>query len=264
MISMELKDVDFNISAGVAEDETKDRHLDFDMFDYLYGLVCYVDSASKVLSPLGHPIQKFDKPHRNKRRNIDENGNRIIPNDETSMEHPRVCVDGHNKIILSSDEKEHFDDVLAVCDMYQIKHSEPVRHTAECYYWEWSVELFVPMISDKYPMMLEDYFSSIGVSIDKVMPEWWCKAYRSKIQRLNDEAEEMLNELRLEKTYKDAVTRCWQRGDISVEAHLTKLLETLDELGITYKKNVLRQRFLSVFANDEFEEQAPSPVSLFA
>lgn len=248
------------------EESDKDIHLDFDMFDFIYGLVSTVSAWEATLSPLDHPLAKFDKPHINQRHKFDANGNKIKVTDDTSNEHPRVVSDGINAIILHSDKEEHFDDIRKVCDIYKFEYEGPIKHTSLNFYWEWSFKIYVPMAGETYPMLIEDYFDDLGIALEDVMHQRWVTQYRSKAARLKKEADKEYNEKKLERMYKEAVTAAWRDGTIPLEVHYNNLTTSLINEGVTYKKNLLRQRFMAEFADDEYAEEESTVVvtELFA
>lgn len=245
------------------EEDTRDTHLDFDMFDFIYSLVSTVSAWEASLSPLDHPLTKFDKPHINIRHKYDEMGNKIKVTDETSNEHPRVVGDGNNAIILYSDKEEHFDDIKKVCEIYKFQYEGPIRHTSLNYYWEWSFKIYVPMMGENYPMLIEDYFNDIGIALEDVMHQRWVVQYRSKMAKLQKEADKEYNEKKLEKLYNNAVVGAWRDGTVSLDTHYNNLIETLENEGVTYKKTLLRKKFMAEFADDAYEEKA-SVTELFA
>ena len=234
---------------------SRDRHLDFDMFDYIYSLVSTVDAWEASLSPLDHPLEKFDKPHINKRHKFDCFGNKIVATDETSIEHPRCVTDTHGEIVLYSDREEDFTDIKTVCEMYKFKYEGPTQHDAISYYWEWSFKIYVPMLGHNYPMLIEDYFDTLGIPLEKVMHKRWVGPYRTKTARLKKVADEHLNEVRLNTLYDKAVKVAWQRGDIPLTTHWENLMKDLQREGITYKKTLLKNKFMSEFEDDEFDEE---------
>lgn len=273
MTSMKPQDV---IKDGrkysVNEDNGRDHHLDFDMFDYIYSLVSTVDGYSTVLSPLSHPLKKFDSPKANKKaktapKKFDVLSGVYVLEDpdlnQTSMEHPRVSGNGTNTITILSDDRADFNDMIEICNLYGFKFHGPISRQGIGYYWEWRMDVQVPMCSAHVPMMLEDYFESINVPLEKVMPSSWLKSYRSKLKKLNEEAEAHLNQVKFDRIYKSAVTHAWQRGDIPLDKHLTDLLLALEAENVTYKKTVVKAKFMNEFADDEDDETSAVVTSLF-
>lgn len=245
-------------------DETRDAHLDFDMFDYIYGLVSTVTAWEATLSPLDHPITKFDRPHINKRRKFDANGNKIKLTDVSSIEYPRVISDGNNSIILRSDEKEHFDDMIQICEMYKFEYEGPIQHTLESIYWEWELRIKVPTISPNYPELIEDYFNDLGIPLEKVMHKRWVTMYRSKMKRLQEDAEERLNTAKLEKHYRKAVTKVWRDSNINPDKVFKELIDALDKDRVKYGKISLKRRFESEFESDEYKADTLDVTDLFS
>jgi hypothetical protein len=206
----------------------RDHHLDFDMFDYIYSLVCTIDDYSVVLNPFGGPLKKFD---------IKEDGYQVYTN-------------GNSGVVVESYYEEDFETLVKICDMYKFSIDGPVAHkdfaNDRTYY---ALTINVPMVSDTYPAMLEDYFDDIGVSLDNVMPKKWVTAYRNKLAKLEKEADAEANDMQVEKLYQKHVTEAWRRGDIELTDHFQNLVDELKRENLTFKRNLLRRRFL-----DEFED----------
>ena len=247
-------------------DKSRDHHLDFDMFDYCYALCTKVDSYSAILSPLGHPIKglsKMDSP-----QDWEKFGDGMFTSmqecEDYLVTHPKVACDDIGVLKLRSDRKEDFDDIIAVCDLYKIVHTDPVEYSGGYHLFKWSMTITVPSISKGYPMLLEDYFESINVPLEEVMPASWVKSYRNKIDKLNKSAKTAHDELVFERIYKEAVTYAWQRGDISIDDHLKALIEKLNAAGIEYKSTLTKKRFKAEFEDEDYIEEVTAPVDLFA
>jgi hypothetical protein len=174
-----------------------------------------------------------------------------------------VVSDTNDTIVLHSDEEAHFDDIKEVCKLYGFKFEGPTRHTSISYYWEWSFKIYIPMASENYPMMIEDYFNNLNIPLEDVMHERWVTKYRNKIAKIQKESNEALNELKFNRIYDKAVKYAWQRGDISLNEHYARLVDELTSEGVTYKKTLLRNKFMNEFAEDEYEDKA-EVVALFA
>ena len=244
-------------------DDTRDHHLDFDMFDYIYSLLVTVDGFSTVLNPLDHPIKKFDRPKTNQKvKDKEFDPSLKMAEDEASL-HPRVTVED-DKIFLASDTEEDFADVIAICDLYNIKHSNPTKHGCSLYYWDWNMTIDVPMSLPGFPMLLEDYFNSIEVPLEKVMPQKWVTSYRSKCAKLEKERQAELNQMKFDRIFNDAVTYAWLRGDISLEAHCASFIKALKAAGVAFKPTLTKHKFMAEFEEDDYEEETLVAVDLFA
>ena len=211
----------------------KDIHLDFDMFDFIYSIVSYVDPYSIVKNPVS-----------GKKHSVPASAYR---DDEDAIY--LVSADGNSYVTANRRNIEEYDAIKDILDYCHIDYEEPKKGGTYAYF-EWSMRINVPMEAVGYPKLLEDYCSDIGITIDDVMPESWCKVYRSKISKLNAEMDELDNDRRLEKAFNKAVTYAWQRGDIDLNTHWKDLEATLVANGIKYKKINLKKRFMA-----EFEEE---------
>ena len=221
----------------------RDHHLDFDMFDYIYSLVCTIDDYSVVLNPFNRPLKKFD---------INEEGYQVYTN-------------GNESVLVESPHIEDFGDLIGICDMYKWEYIEPTPRRDivknQMYYL---MTIKVPMLSNSYPVMLEDYFNGINVPLENVMPKKWVTSYRNKLMKLNKENDSELNEILVEKIYKKHVTNAWRRGDIELSDHFQNLVDELKAEGLTYKRNLLRRRFLDEFEDieDDVDDVAETPVEV--
>lgn len=238
-----MSNFDFLIDEeDVREDE--DHYLDFDMFNYVYSLVCTIDDYSVVLNPTNKKFKKFDS---------EKEGNR------------RIFTKGNSSIFLESTDSNDFDVVMEICDLYKIKHSEiiPCKSYNGDYY---QLIIYVPEISPSYPMLIEDYFNSIGVPLEDVMPKKWIFHYRSKMAKIENESNKALKEIEAEKIYQQHVTEAWRRGDIELSDHFQSLVEELKAKDLPYKRTTMRKRFFAEFEDideDVDEEPQLKEVELF-
>lgn len=219
------------------EVEDRDHYLDFDMFDYIYSLVCTIDDYSNVINPIGKPLKKFDNYELNS----------------------QVFTDGKSNIIIETTVPEDFNNLLEVCNLYKFSYDGPIQKTdinrGNIYY---RVVIHVPMAAKEYPMMLEDYFTDLGVPLDKVMPAKWLMHYRNKLSKIKKEQDSMLNDSAVESIYQKYVTEAWRRGDIEIAEHYQHMVDELRESGLEFKKNLLRKRFFNEFEDDEYDEEEAS------
>lgn len=228
---MENLNINLEDDANVAD---RDHHLDFDMFDYIYSLVCTIDDYSTVLSPLGRPLKKFDN----------------------SMNGCQVYSDGKSGIVIGSYEKEDFNDLIEICKLYKFDYIGPDAkntYSEKGIYYTLTIQVPMLMGSD-YPVMLEDYFNDIGVPLENVMPKKWISYYRNKLAKLEKESNILANDLKVETIYQKHVTNAWRRGDIEILDHFQNLENELKEKNLSFKRNLLRRRFLEEFADIEDEE----------
>lgn len=233
--------------------QSKDSRVnyDMDMFDFVYSAVSTVDSYERIRNPFDHKLFKFDKPVRGK------------DSDSSEMLNPRVFSDGGN-ITVCSDNLEDFNDILAICEMYKIKNSSPREMPQPTYYWKYHLTIEIPVLSDGYPMLVEDYFSDIGFTLREVMCDLFCDGYEAHQRRLKKEQDEHLAEVAFKRIYDNAVTYAWQRGDIPLAEHFSNLIQKLTDNGVPFKKTLLRNKFMSEFADDDGDdEEALEAIPLF-
>ena len=217
-----------------------DEHLDFDMFDFIMGLVS--DTWPKPKSPLGHPLRKFQTQGQDDYIKTEENAGV-----------PQVASDGVDTIIVYANETEAFDDIKEVCRIYKFKCDGPHAKRSPASHWNFSFNIKVPLTSKSYPQDVEDYFTKIGYTIEDVMPADWAKVYRKKMDRIQKEAQKMLNELTVKNILETAVRKA-SRDSEPLEQHLKNLYTELDNAKCEYTKKDIKQRFMSEF-DDDFEDE---------
>lgn len=211
------------------DDDDKDYHLDYDMYDFLYALFRGLEGNANrnPKNPLGHTIRTFS------------------PTSEDSMvkgvahetNAPQIGVMFGNPYIitLSANDEKAFDDAKALCDMYQITYRGPEARKSTDNYWEYSMMVEVPMAAENYPMLLEDYFESIGLTVEDVMTPAFAKTYRNKMARLNKEADAYSQELVRKKIVDKYIAIAYREGDKPVEDFLPDMIKELKENGVKGK-----------------------------
>ena len=165
------------------------RYLDYDMFDFIYGLV--TDCWPKPLNPLGGRLRKFMYIGSDKYM---ENPDRA----ENSDGHSQVASSG-DTIEVYANETKDFDDIKKICDMYKFKYVGPTAKRSKNSHWNFSFNIKVPCEHSGYPMMVIDYFEDLGMTLEDVMPADFCKQYRKRQAKIDAEVDKRLAEREVEK-----------------------------------------------------------------
>lgn len=127
----------------------------YDMFVFITNLFTrdHKEIYKRPLNPLGRPHKHFD----------------YVPKDEDRSAPSPVSATPEGNILITTVKKEDFADVEAICDKYQFDCS--IKPNGKY----WTCEIEVPSYSPGYPMLVEDYFEDLGMSVDDVMPSWYSK-----------------------------------------------------------------------------------------
>lgn len=227
----------------VYDDDDEDEYLDYDMFDFIYGLV--TDCWPKPLNPLNHRMRKF----------------MYIGSDKYAGDASDDASDGHNQVASWGDTiqvyantPEDFRDIQEVCELYKFSYDGPTPKRSKSTYWNYSFTINVPCVSSGYPYMVEEYFESIGKTLEDVMPPDFCKQYRKRQARVEAEAKKYINQAEVDKMIEKAITAAAQDNTEPLEAHLKRLYAALDDAGLTYQKSKVKKTFMDAFDDGDEED----------
>lgn len=236
---------DFNLQDGrsrkVYEDEDEDPYLDYDMFDFIYGLV--TDCWPKPINPLSHRIRKF--------RYIGSDSYTGDEEDVDKNQFNQVATYG-DSIEVYADQTEAFNDIIEICNLYKFHFEGPVEKKSAARHWNYSFIIDVPTAANGYPQMVEDYFESIGKTLEDVMPNDFCQQYRKRMAKLQQTAEKMLAEKEVDKIVSDAI-RDAARDNEPLKTHLDRLFSKLDIAKLPYKRTAVKKTFMDAF-DDDYDE----------
>ena len=246
-------------SRKVYDEDDEDDYLDYDMFDFIYGLV--TDCWPKPINPLGGRLRKFLYIGSDKYM---ENPN----SDEKSDTHSQVASNGDTIEVYANDVKD-FEGIRQICDLYKFTYSGPTAKRSKTRHWNFSFSIKVPCEMSGYPMMVEDYFEDLGMTMEDVMPADFCKQYRKRQARIAAEAEKLIAKREKEKarqakdaaaakTAEDvdalvnkAIMNAARNGDEPIEKFLKELYSELDANGYKYSKQKIKKAFYDAFADEE-------------
>lgn len=230
----------------VYDNDDEDEYLDYDMFDFVYGLV--TDCWPKPKDPFGRKrYRKFMYIGSDKYKDA-ENSTK-----DTSDGHQQVNSWGDTIEVYHNDPR-YFDDVAQILDHYKIEYSGPSERRSRSSYWKYSWTIKVPCISSGYPYMVEDYFETLGLTLEDVMPDNFCKLYRKRQAALDKEASTYINVSEVDKMIDKAITAAAQDNSEPLEVHLKRLYAALDGAGLTYQKSKVKKKFMDAFDDGDEDE----------
>lgn len=224
----------------VYDEDDEDDYLDYDMFDFIYGLV--TDCWPKPLNPSGGRLRKFMYIGSDKYKTTSAN-------DQKSDGHSQVASSG-DSIEVYANTVEDFNDIKKICDIYKFKYSGPDAKRSSASYWNFSFTIHVPCERSGYPMMVEDYFEDIGMTLEDVMPADFCKQYRKRQAKIDAEVDKRLAEREVEKFVNKAIMNAARNGDDPLDMYLKQLYADLDAAGLKYSKQKIKKTFYDAFADD--------------
>lgn len=211
---------------------TDEDYLDFDMFDFVYGLVADTDPRPK--NPLGRRYRKFAYAG---------SDDYIHANSHTGV--PQVGTEESDKITVYADSVEDFQDIKQICDMYGLTYSGPNPKKSEESRWAYSFTIDVPMIAEDTPMSIEEYFEPRGLTLEDVMGTAFARGKESRIAKLNNESD-------VKATY-DKWVRIAATNEGPLTDFIKKMFDEMNGLGLTFHKGSLTRKFLKEF-EDDFED----------
>lgn len=229
-------------SHRVDEEDDKDKHLDFDMADFLMCLVSDADDMNPK-SPLGKRVKKF---------------NNTIDSDEEGMTFTPSQVGASDKeVTVYADNVERFDEIIQVCQEYKLTYKGPTLSRNANSYWKFYLDIIIPLDESGLPMLVEDYFAAVypeeaDTVMFKVMPDAFAKAYYKKKEKMTKEQSAAHNDFAVRKALKAAITAASLDGSRPLTDFLDDMYAQLD--GLQYDKKKVTKEFMDAFADDESEE----------
>lgn len=221
------------------EDDDEDDYLDYDMFNFIYGLV--TDTWPKPKNPLG----------KKRMRKFQYTGSDDYLDSNSPNGHSQVASSG-NTITVYANEIRDFDDIKAVCDLYQFTYKGPVERQSSVSHWKYSFTIDVPMAAEDYPMMVEDYFEGLGMTLSDVMPASWVAQYNKATGKIEKEQSSAENEFEVQRIFNDYVKKAANSND-PLDGFINDMFAEMSSKGLTYKRNALKKQFKAEF-EDDFED----------
>lgn len=232
-------------SNKVYDKSDEDDYLDYDMFDFIYGLV--TDCWPKPLNPLDHNLRKFMYIGSDK-YDVDDDFT-----GETSDNHGQVGTTGDD-IEVYSNKAEDFNDIIEICKLYKFSYDGPNPKKSKSSYWNYSLTIHVPLVDSGYPYMVEDYFETLGLTMEDVMDKEFCKQYRKRQAKMDKETSAYLNQAEVDKMINKAIVAAAQDNTEPLEAHLKRLYTALTNAGLTYQRMKVKRTFMDAFDDGDEED----------
>lgn len=250
----------------VYEYDDEDEYLDYDMFDFINGLV--TDCWPKPLNPIKDVRQrKFmymgsDNYNTRPEDPVGSPENKNIVEIPAFDQHAQVSSNGNTITVYANDDFDKegnnlglraFDWIRKVCELYKFKYSGPNTRKSSASHWKYSFDIHVPCVGNNYPYMVEDYFETIGLTLEDVMPADFCTQYRKRQQKDQKAGEADLGAAEVDNMVKKAITAAAQDGSVPLEDFLKQLFKDLKAAGLKFKRAEVKDAFMSAF-DDDFEE----------
>ena len=218
-----------NKPTKVYDDDQFDTYWDMDMFDFIYELVSISDARRKPIDPLGRPHARFSVTGRDKYAGLTDAQKKIEKDREKQMIADGVDINqvGASQVASSGDYIEvyahdlfRFDDIQKICKIYKFKTKGPeetyklkrnrfmMDPKDEWITYPYVFRIYVPCEASGYPMMIEDYFETLGLKLEDVMNAGFCDHYRKIEARIQAEADKLREKEEKDRTkaYKSANT----------------------------------------------------------
>lgn len=231
------------------EEDDYDDHMDFDMFDFIIGLVS--DTWPKPKNPFKKRPRKFQ---------LNGYDDYLEGNGQESV--TQVATDYNtDSVVVYAPQESDFDDCKQICDYYKLEYSEIEPKRSKYSHWNFRMKIKVPMAADNYPMMAVDYIESIGMDMKDVMPKDWYDPYMKKVAKYQKEQDQFLadkasarNDEKVAELFKAATERAWSDGTLDLDVVFSELVAQLDAAGLTYTAKKLKKQFDDEF-KDDFEDE---------
>ena len=222
-------------------DQTEDKHLDFDMYDFILCLVS--NDWPKPLNPFTKTtkIRKFEQAPRVKKGEIENIDDYV----------PQVGSDGESVTVMAND-LDAFSDIIDISRVYEFKTKGPSVSRNAASYWKYSFTIYVPMISENYPMLVADYFEGLGMTMYDVLPAPFAKTYYNKLAKIQKERTAAVD---LNAEIEAAITAASRDNTRELEDFLNDLYTKLDDYKVSYDKEYVEKTFMDAFADDYEDEE---------
>lgn len=241
---------DFKLDWNSLSDESDDDdYLDYDMFDFVYGIV--TDDWPKPKNPLGRRMRKFQHT---------DSDDYMKANEPTGMSQVAGDIDGN--IVVYANDTNAFSDVREVCRYYHIECDPVQPRKSKDSHWAFNMKILVPMTSEGYPMMVEDFFEQYGLTLSDVIEDHkvgggksanWGTTYEKRADKDRKAVGTYANEQGVEDTFEKYVRKAANSND-PLEGFIEDMFAELTEKGLSFSKSKLKKRFLDEF-NDDFDDE---------
>ena len=229
---------------NLSDDSDEDEYLDYDMFDFIYGIV--TDDWPRPKNPLNRRIRKFQHT---------DSDDYIKTNDISGVS--QVSTDIRGNIVVFANDPAAFNDVREVCEYYHIKCGQVTHRMSRKSHWKYNMTIFVPMSTEGYPLMVEDFFAKYGLTMKDVIEDHkvggkvsnWGITYDKKVAK---DRKEFQDRNTTEEIFDKYVKAAGSDGTKPLESFMDDMFNELTAAGVSFSKTKLKKRFLDEF-NDDFE-----------
>lgn len=234
---------------NLSDESDEDEYLDYDMFDFVYGIV--TDDWPKPKNPLGRRMRKFQHT---------DSDDYMKANEPTGMSQVAGDIDGN--IVVYANDTNAFSDVREVCRYYHIECDPVQPRKSKDSHWAYNMKIHVPMTSDGYPMMVEDFFAEYGLTLADVIEDHkvgggksanWGSTYEKRAEKDRKDVEVYTNDSEVEEIFKKHVHKAANSND-PLEGFIKDMFAELEKKELNFSKSKLKKRFLDEF-NDDFDEE---------
>ena len=239
---------DFDVKS-LADDSDEDDYLDYDMFDFAYGLV--TDDWPRPKNILGRRIRKFQHT---------DSDDYIKTNEPTGMS--QVGTDMVGNVVVYSNDPDAFDDVKQMCDYYHLTYSNVRPSSNKNSHWAYNFTINVPMTGAGYPVMAEDFFAQFGWTLEDVIESNktgggksanWGTTYAKRAEKDRSQTSTYVNDRAVDAVYDKYVRLASTNGDMPLDGFINDMLTELKGKNLKYSAAKLKKKFLDEF-NDDFED----------
>lgn len=241
---------DFNVSIkSLNKDFDDDEYLDYDMFDFVYGLV--TDDWPRPRNPLNRRMRKFQHT---------ESDDYIKTNEPTGMS--QVATDSRGNVVVYANTVDAFNDIREACDYYHLEYSDVSPRKNKDSHWAFNMTIYVPATADGYPVMVEDFFADYGWSLTDVIEDQkvgggkstnWGATYNKRVDKDRADSTKYVNERAVDNIFDKFVLRAANSND-PLDIFIKEMFDELNKKNLTYSKVALKKRFLAEF-QDDFEDE---------
>lgn len=196
----------------VYDDDEFDTYWDMDMFDFIYELVSISDPRRKPLDPLGRQHARFSVTGRDKYAGLTDAQKEIEKKREKEFIANGGDINqvGASQVASAGDYIEvyahdlfRFDDIQEICNKFKFETKGPeetykmkrnrfmMAAKDEWITYPYVFRIYVPCDDSGYPMLMEDYFATLDLTLEDVMNPEFCQHYRKIEAKIQAEAEKL-------------------------------------------------------------------------
>lgn len=235
---------DFNFK-DLSDESDEDEYLDYDMFDFVYGLV--TDDWPRPKNPLGRRMRKFQHT---------DSDDYMKSNEPTGMS--QVATDIEGNIVIYANDEDAFNDVREACDFYHITYGDVTPRKSNKSHWAFNMKIYVPNTIEGYPMMVEDFFAQYGLTLSDVIEDHkvgggksanWGSTYEKRAEKDRTDAKTYVNDKEVRDIFDKFVKKAGNSND-PLEGFIKKMFSEMSSKDLKFSKVALKREFMSKFEDD--------------